>query len=273
MTTLLARLGALLAALSLAACATLPAGPSLPPPPVPHANGEVLWGLVHDRCMPGVRSGAGPAPCAAVALNAGEDDGFVILKDRVGVAQMLIMPTERITGIEDPRLLAPGATNYFAAAWLSRPWLQSRLPGPLPREAVSISVNSPYGRTQDLLHLHLDCLSRETFDALQAQAGSVGPRWSRRPLTLNGHPYFARWIDGESLSADPFRLLADQMPGARRTMAAWSLVLVGASRGPDRPGFLLLATRADPAARNFASGEELQDHACALAPAASPPAG
>ena len=273
MTNSLARLGVLLAALSLAACATVSPGPALPPPPVPHANGEVLWGLVHTRCVPGVRSGAGPAPCAAVALIPGEDQGFVLLKDRVGVAQMLIMPTARITGIEDPRLLAPGATNYFAAAWLSRPWLQSHLPGPLPREAVSIAVNSPYGRSQDLLHLHLDCLSRESLDALRARAGDVGPHWSRRPLTLSGHLYFARWIDGDMLSADPFRLLADQMPGARRTMSAWSLVLVGASRGADHPGFVLLATRADPAAGNFASGEELQDHACALAPAPSPPAG
>ena len=270
MSPLLARLGALLAAASLAACAALPRTPALPPPPVPHANGEVLWGLVHGRCEPGVRSGAGPAPCAAVVSAPRPGSDYVLLKDRVGVAQMLIMPTERITGIEDPRLLSPGATNYFAAAWLSRAWLQSHLPAPLPREAISISVNSPYGRTQDLLHLHLDCLSPTVLDALRTQAADVGPRWSRRPLTLNGHPYFARWIDGDDLAVDPFRLLADQMPGARRNMAAWSLVLVGASRGPERPGFLLLATRADPAARNFASGEELQDHACALAPQNAP---
>lgn len=268
MTSFLARLGALMAAAALAGCATLSTGPALPPPPLPHANGEVLWGLVNGRCVPGMRGDAGPAPCLAVVSAPRPGSDYVLLKDRVGVAQMLIMPTERITGIEDARLLAPGTTNYFAAAWLSRPWLDSRLPAPLPRELVTIAVNSPYGRTQDLLHLHLDCISRDALAALQAQAGDVGPRWSRRPLTLNGHPYYARWIEGDALRADPFRLLAEGMPGARSRMAAWSLVLVGASRGPDRPGFLLLATRADPAAGNTASGEELQDHACAVAPVA-----
>ena len=248
--------------LTLGACTTLQQrSAELPAPPV-HPNGQVLWGLVHDRCVPGQRSGAGPAPCGAVVLSPDEAHGYAVLKDRVGVGQHLVMPTTRITGIEDPQVLAPGATNYFAAAWLARPWLFSRLPNPLPREEVSIAVNSPYGRSQDLLHLHVDCVSPETQAALLAHRGDIGPAWSRSPLTLEGHAYLARWLDGEDLAQNPFQLLAQGVPGARSQMAAWSLVLIGAQGADGRAGFILLATRADPAHGLSGSGEELQDHDC-----------
>ena len=47
-------------------------------------------------------------------------------------------------------------------------------------------------------------------------------------------------------------------------MGAWTLVMAGVEvRG--RSGFVLLAGRADPLHGEFASGELLQDHDCALA--------
>jgi CDP-diacylglycerol pyrophosphatase len=41
--------------------------------------------------------------------------------------------------------------------------------------------------------------------------------------------------------------------------------MVGATFEDGRPGFVLLAGHADPAHGDFASGEELQDHDCAVA--------
>jgi CDP-diacylglycerol pyrophosphatase len=80
---------------------------------------------------------------------------------------------------------------------------------------------------------------------------------------MAGHPFRILRIDGDSLGgADPFRLLADAMPGAREAMGAWTLVLVGETTADGRPGFYLLAARADPARGEYGSGEELQDHAC-----------
>jgi CDP-diacylglycerol pyrophosphatase len=60
------------------------------------------------------------------------------------------------------------------------------------------------------------------------------------------------------------------MPGARGEMGAWTLVLVGETDPGGRPGFYLLADRADPAHGEDASGEVLQDHDCGAAPAAKP---
>jgi CDP-diacylglycerol pyrophosphatase len=254
-------------ALVLGGCASLPRGADLPPPPVPHANGGVLWRLTSQQCIPRQRAGTQPpAPCLSVDLARGDARGHVVLKDLVGVAQYLVMPTVPVAGIEDPRLLAPEAPNLFHIAWQARGLMAQRLGATPAREVVSISVNSPYGRTQDHLHLHLDCTAQATVEALRPLAASLGPRWSPSPVSLSGHPYFARWLDDSTLaSTDPFRLLARDMPG-RGPMAAWTLVLVGASRPDGREGFILLAARADPAANFGASGEELQDHDCRLVP-------
>ena len=257
-----AGLAALLAVL-VAACTTL--GP-LPPPPT-HPNGAVLWGLVHDKCVPDQRDHGAPAPCALVSLGPGEAHGFVVLKDRAGVAQHLILPTANVTGIEDPLILAPGAANYFAAAWSERHFVEDKLGHPLRRDQLSIAVNSIYGRSQDQLHLHLDCIDAAVGAAVQAGGPAAAARWPGAALTLKGHAYRVRWIAGEDpAGANPFELLAREAPGAPKTMGAWTLVLIGATRADGALGFYLLADRADPAAGDMASGEDLQDHACRLVP-------
>jgi CDP-diacylglycerol pyrophosphatase len=246
----------------LLACATPFPAPPLPAPPS-HPNGQVLWRLVHDKCVPGQRDHGNPAPCALVSLGEGEPRGFVVLKDREGVAQHLLLPTAKVTGIEDPAVIAADAPDYFAQAWAAKSFVEARLGGPVPREEMSVAVNSVYGRSQDQLHLHVDCLAFEVRDALRVDAPRIGSSWSARPFTFDGHPYRVMRIDGVSLvGASPFRRLARGLPGAAREMGAWTLVLTGARAADGLPGFYLLAARADPARGVAASGEELQDHSC-----------
>ncbi len=254
-------LGLALAVLALCACATPVGGPPLPPPPV-HANGQALWRIISTQCLPGEIEHHNPAPCALVDLTGGAAHGFVVLKDRGGVAQHLLMPTDKITGIEDPKILEPGAANGFARAWEARRFVEARLGRALPREDVSVAVNSIYGRSQDQLHLHVDCIYAGVRDALKAEAPVIGLRWSA-PIAIAGHAYRIRRIDGADLGAtNPFRLLADTLPGAAAAMGGWTLVLAGETAPDGRPGFYLLAERADPARGEDASGERLQDHAC-----------
>jgi CDP-diacylglycerol pyrophosphatase len=195
----------------------------------------------------------------------GEARGFVVLKDRAGVAQYLLMPTAKITGIEDPAVLAPGAANYFAQAWDERGYVERKLGRPLGRAQLSIAVNSIYGRSQDQLHLHIDCLDRSVRAALVAADIPRTGRWTERGIPLKGHAYRARWMGaGELAAANPFQLLAQSMPGARAAMGAWTLALVGAAAPDGAQGFYLLADRADPAAGDPGSAEDLQDHDCRL---------
>lgn len=239
----------------------LPPAPTLPPPPV-HTNGQVLWGIVNGKCVPHQQANGKPDPCAEVSIGGGVDKGYAVLKDRVGASQYLVMPTRLITGIEDPQLLAPGAANYFDPAWRVRGLVDQRLGTTLTRDDVGIAVNSIYGRSQDLLHLHVDCLRIDVRDDLHHQLAAVGRGWSAQ-ITLAGHGYYALRLDGDdSVPVDPFDALADGLNVPPADMGAWTLVLAGATF-TDGPGFVLLAARADPAGGYDGSGEDLQDHQCA----------
>jgi CDP-diacylglycerol pyrophosphatase len=105
--------------------------------------------------------------------------------------------------------------------------------------------------------------------ALRAHAGAIGTSWTKFPEALAGHEYMAMRIEQPELGAiNPFMLLADGVNGARADMAHYTLVVVGASAS-GKDGFVVLAGRATPATGNWGSGEQLQDHACAAATAAS----
>jgi len=228
--------------------------------PANAANPDALWQIVHDRCVPDQQAKGTPDPCAQVDLN----HGTAVLKDIVGATQFLLIPTAKITGIEDPAILAPSAPNYFAAAWAARGMVDQRAQQTMPRDTISLAINSAYGRSQNQLHIHIDCLRRDVADALRAHAGAVGKEWAPFPVKLLGHPYLARRIAQQDLSgANPFTLLAEGVPGARADMGKWTLVAAGATIG-GAPGFILLADHVDATIADHASSEELQDHACAI---------
>lgn len=236
------RLGALLTALL------------LPPAGVAHADGDpsALWRIVHDRCEPNQVATGDPTPCAEVDLA----QESAVLKDLVGPTQFLLIPTVRSSGIDDPAILAPDTPNYFAAAWRARSFVDEKAGFALPREWLSLAINSAFARSQDQLHIHVDCTSRDVHQALREQAAAVGPDWAPFPVPLAGHRYDARRVGGDELDGvDPFTLVANDIPGARDDMAARTIVVVGAPEG-----FVVLTDHADAATGDFAAGEELQDH-------------
>jgi CDP-diacylglycerol pyrophosphatase len=234
-----------------------------------HADGDpsALWHIVHEQCVPNQLANDDPKPCAEVDL----DSGSAVLKDLVGATQFLLIPTQRSSGIDDPAILAPGAPNYFAAAWRARSFVDERAGVTLPREWIGLAINSAFARSQDQLHIHVDCVSAEVHDALAAHAAAVGPAWAPFPVPLAGHRYDAMSVSGDDLTADPLTLLADGVPGAREDMAARTLVAVGSVGADGRPGFVILTDRADPATGDLAEGEQLQDHDfCPRVAAAAP---
>lgn len=213
------------------------------------ADADALWYIVNEQCVPDQQQFHSPKPCDQVDLAA----GYVVLKDRVGDTQFLLMPTAHITGIESPEILAPGSPNYWNAAWQARHFVDERAHRTMPPETISLAVNSADARTQNQLHIHIDCLRLDVQAALREHAGDIGTAWGLFPAKLSGHDYMAMRIDRPDLGdANPFVLLADGIPGARADMAQYTLVVVG-----DPGGFVLLA--------GHGSGEELQDHACAAA--------
>jgi CDP-diacylglycerol pyrophosphatase len=233
-----------------------------------HADRTTLWRIVHGVCVAEQEAKGSPGPCAVVDMAQGEERGVALLKDIFGATQYLAIPTGRVTGIEDAKVLAPDAPNYFAFAWKERSAVEAALGHSLPREAVAITINSEFARSQDQLHLHIDCVSVETAATLKGYLGALDEQW--RPMTepLAGRKYWARRLDSADLAdAAPFRLLADGFPGASAHMADMTLAIVGATFAGGKPGFALIAEQAS--LEGGGHSEDIQDHMCAIGRAKS----
>src|ERR1700712_1845327 len=108
----LARRFLLCAAVLIGGCETLAA-----------ADPNALWQIVHFDCAPMAQKTGKAGVCADVDIA----HRYALLKDRRGVAQHLLIPTDRIAGIESPQVLAPDAENYWADAWNARSFVQATL--------------------------------------------------------------------------------------------------------------------------------------------------
>jgi CDP-diacylglycerol pyrophosphatase len=230
------------------------------------ADPSALWHIVHDKCVPHEQTDHDPSPCAEVDLSEGVDRGYAVLKDLVGRAQFLLIPTARMRGIESPEVLDPNGPNYWDDAWKAHYFVEDRVQAPLARNDIALAINSAFGRTQDQLHIHIDCVRPDVKAALAAHQGAVGPVWTRFPVPLAGYHYRAVRVEAEFLGrVNPFRLLADSDPRIAADMGDHTLAVIGMSFANGNPGFIILDGKVNLAAGDRGSAETLQDHACAVA--------
>ncbi len=219
---------------------------------------NALWQIVHTRCVPHQQEFASPVPCISVD----EQAGYAILKDRAGKTQLLLIPTARLSGIEDPAILAPSAPNYWEPAWRATQIVEALGDKQLPREDLSLAINSLYARTQNQLHIHIDCIRPEVAKALHTYGSQIGDSWAPFPAHIGRTPYRAMRVDTlQQHGANPFQLLARAEPDMSRE----TLAVVGATFANGDPGFYLLESRADPTIPYSGAADELQDHDCAIA--------
>lgn len=222
---------------------------------------NALW-VVVQSCVSQAQSGhLMPGSCVAVD----QRDHVAILRSIEGREQYLLVPTKRVTGIEDPYVLEPSAPNYWVLAWSAA---LRYLPTDVrkDRTRIGLAINSVYGRSQNQLHIHISCIKPSATSVLDSMQQRIGSAWTAPIVPLGGHAYRAMRISGETLgAANPFALAA-KLPGAAGHMDAHTLVLVGTAwdKGT-HPGFYLLDDVAqgtgDDADRGH--GEALLDEDCA----------
>jgi CDP-diacylglycerol pyrophosphatase len=241
----LCRLGGLLAfALWVNACAA--------------PNRDALRHIVQDQCTVHWQQQRDARPCERIYLPDAprERQGYAVLHDVKGGAHFLLIPTRTIAGIESAELLEAGTPNYFSAAWQARDLVAAVVGHGIRRGAVGLALNPRHARSQDQLHIHIECLRRDVAHALQTAAPRIGAAWS--PVFVGAWDYEAIRVMGEDLGgADPFELLADKLPAAKSAMGDYTLVLAGMDFN-EGPGFILLAGRGP-------AGELLLDPTCAIA--------
>ncbi len=194
---------------------------------------SVLWPSVQYCLAPQHDAGA---PACFLTDKA---RGYALLKDIRGPTQVLLVATDRRYGIEDPRIEAPDAPNYFAAGWAARRCV-SRLAGhDVPDGGISLAINSMRGRTDGQLHIHVDRIRSEV-------AGKLGPDTAE--LMFGSHRYAVRHI----ASLAGINLFAEEAARAQGAVGEATIVVVGDANG----GFYVLTDHATGTDR--ASGEELQ---------------
>lgn len=204
---------------------------------------DVLWKLVHQKCAVGLK------PCAVYD----ERQGYALLHSIEGRGQYLLIPTEKVTGMESAALLREGTPNYFAQAWAYRAHVGADYGYDIPEAMLSLAINSSQGRSQNQLHIHLDCIAPSVRALLDRNGNGIGPTWSYLPEPIEGHRYRALYL--ATLNGSPFRILAASLARPVQEMGDHTLVLV-----PLGKGYALLDDVAHDGDR--ASGEEIQDHAC-----------
>ncbi|MEA9445602.1 CDP-diacylglycerol diphosphatase [Candidatus Fukatsuia symbiotica] len=218
-----------------------------------HSN--TLWKIISQQCIPNQEQKNNPAPCSEVNKKA----GFVVYKDRQGPLQYLLIPTTKITGIESPELLVATTPNFFAQAWQARKFMANKYGSSIMDADISLAINSQYGRSQNQLHIHISCLSPKVKAKLANLEASFQPQWQRLPGGLLNHDYIARRVRVNELQQQGvFRLLAEEVEGAKENMGSYGLAMTSLSNGD----FLLLATQRNLLKFNLASAEEIQDHQC-----------
>lgn len=132
-------------------------------------------------------------------LMVGQD--FTIMKSLSSHFHYLFVPVNAISGIESAEFWTPGYPAWFQMAWrfrhIAAPWLGN---GVAP-EKLGIAINSQPRRTQNQLHIHINCIRKDILDEINA--AQLSNTWL--PLTLNaagGHAYQAIKLPGSNIPDD-----------------------------------------------------------------------
>ncbi len=211
------------------------------------AGRGALWQVVRACVVNHALTGAA-FPCLEVNVSDGDERGYVVLRAPLREPDLILSPTRKIVGVEDPSLQTLEAANYFEDAWKARTFLQGAPEQPLARDYVVLAVNSRSSRTQDQLHIHIGCLSPTAKQVLHALApGLLETRWVPVGRPFNGLEFWARLVVQETLvGVNPFRLAAEARPNESADGSQVTIGVAGIQLADGRKGFVLLASYANP---------------------------
>lgn len=227
-------------------------------------NRSGLWVVVHDICLPAYQSIGVAFPCLEVNIANGLDRGFVVLPAPSSAAHVLVVPTNRISGIESPALQSQDAPNYWQAAWDARRFVEHGAGRQLPRDKIGMAINSAASRSQDQLHIHVSCIAPAVADFLRRHQAEIRESWFPLRLRLAGHRFVAMKIESDSLAqVDPFKLLMRDLPSNTLSIGRQTLAVIGATFRNGKSGFYLLANDARASPRDTVGAEALLDDKCA----------
>lgn len=212
-----------------------------------------LWHVVHDVCLPVHQAISLPFPC----LKVDAQQGFVVIRAPQDKTQILIVPTIRLAGIESPEILQDGMPNLWEFAWNERNLVATKAQRPLDWGDIGLAINSQGNRTQDQLHIHVDCVDARLKRVLASQAEHISEKWSALNLEPWAGRYLIKSIGVAGLRQNIFKIIAREVPGAQSHMGLQTIAIAGYPGKDGEQDVALLVNSANGHA------EELLDHSCA----------
>lgn len=176
----------------------------------------ICGGPTYSHCQP-------PAPA------------YIVMKDSTPNknAAWILMPAANVTGVEDPAVFNPPIADLWNDAWTEwKQHLSSFIPNP------AIGVNSQCQRSQDLLHLHLSCVSKFVRQSLAAHDATIGStpshpaaiRLGPSPDEQKNNVYLVVKVPNLIGDNSPFKIAA-QFPGAAADLRGRGIAVIPAPDG------------------------------------------
>jgi CDP-diacylglycerol pyrophosphatase len=181
-------------------------------------------------------------------------DDYVIIKDNDPRKPQayLILPTAKVTGIEDPLIFKMPVVDFWRHGWAQ----STTYPGRPPAD-TALAINSRHARSQNQLHIHISCVRSDVKNALLA---TPIPSYPDKPVALPLPPHRNAYevvrVTGLAGSLSPFLMVRDN-PAAQADMADQSIAVVGS---PTSDEYFVLSTHYDAGNRGF--DEELLNQSC-----------
>jgi CDP-diacylglycerol pyrophosphatase len=196
-------------------------------------------------------------PCFRVEDRGEVNSRHAILRPTLSQTHFVLAPLAMVVGIEDPALRGAAGGAIWAAAWKARRHVAHAVGDAVDVNAIGLAVNSKGARSQDLLHIHIDCIKPRVIDRLGQFSNLAGGGWAPSNVALERNPLFVMHVGASAASSlNPFAELLKLPPSMHGASVAGL---------PDGQGGLLLFAFTDP----VRGAEELLDHSCAIANRAS----
>ncbi|MEQ5125946.1 MULTISPECIES: CDP-diacylglycerol diphosphatase [Providencia] len=216
-----------------------------------HADG--LWNIISQQCIAINDPDQRNPSCLKVDL----DNRYVLFKDKKGPVHNLVLPTDKVSGIESPLLLEDNSPDYFTLAWNERESVSPAGQPAISDDKLALAINSQYGRSQDQLHIHIACLKPQVIELVNQHADAIKSEWHVFPVPLEGHEYWVKKLDSQQ---SPFKQLNEYVQAHNDSMGNYGLAVTELKDG----SMVLLANRTDVWQFNLGSAGELLDYQCSV---------
>jgi len=218
---------------------------------------------IAEACVADARWTGSPFPCMRVDPPDAGGGGYVIFRPPL-LHDTVLVPTQKIIGVEDPSLDSSDVPNYFADAWRARAIVSGPDGEAPPRDRQLLIVNSSLRRTQDQLHIHMGCLRPEARRSLTAVARRlpVGV-WRLVPAVVPHQPFWVLRLGRADLEGvDPFRLAHRSFAGVVDDLSQLTVAVAGATVAGEDDLLILASYAHAPGSWWPVGADDLLDSRC-----------